>query len=76
VSSYIVWRQVHGDDPYHAIGTEQGHNAWNAVENLIATMRVDVGDRVFLVGRISAEEPYGGVHYEIEATGARPKVLA
>lgn len=76
MNSYIVWRQVHGDDSYHAIGTEQGVNAWGCVENLIAAMRVDVGDRLFLVGRISAEEPYGGIHYEIEPTGARPKVLA
>lgn len=73
MNSYIVWRQVHGDPAYHAIGTEKGHNAWACVENLIAEHRVDVGDRVFLVGKISAEEPYGGLLYDIEPTGARPK---
>jgi hypothetical protein len=73
--TYVVWRQSVVADTYSVIGTQQAPNVYGAVEALIAGMRVDVGDRVFLVGQLSADEPFGGAHYEIEATGAVPRPL-
>jgi hypothetical protein len=74
--TYIAWRQEVPDEAYHVIGTVQGANPHRAVEELIHSRRAYVGDRVFLVGQLSAEEPFGGIHYELVPTGVVPQVIA
>lgn len=72
--TYIAWLlKGAGEAVFQPIGTHQGQNAWHAVLALIEAGTVDAGDRVFLIGQMSDEEPFGGALYDIVPTGITPR---
>lgn len=74
--TYIAWLLKGGDSVFQPIGTRQGQNAWHTVLALIEAGTVDAGDRVFLIGQMSAAEPFGGALYDIVPTSITPRAVA